>query len=110
MASQTNEPLPDGYQLHGYTIEKLLSSGGFSIVYLARDENATPVAIKEYLPSALVLRTGGAEVKVNADQNLAVFKHGLSVFLRKAARWRWCPTPISCGWRIFFVPTKLFIW
>ena len=63
MASQTNEPLPDGYQLHGYTIEKLLSSGGFSIVYLARDENATPVAIKEYLPSALVLRTGGAEVK-----------------------------------------------
>ncbi len=83
MASQTNEPLPDGYQLHGYTIEKLLSSGGFSIVYLARDENATPVAIKEYLPSALVLRTGGAEVKVNADQNLAVFKHGLKCFFEE---------------------------
>ena len=53
MASQSNEPLPDGYRLNNYTIEKLLSSGGFSIVYLGRDESGSPVAIKEYLPAAL---------------------------------------------------------
>ena len=29
------------------------SPGGFSIVYLAHDENDVPVAIKEYLPSSL---------------------------------------------------------
>jgi serine/threonine protein kinase len=85
MASQTNQPLPNGYQLLHYTIEKPLSSGGFSIVYLARDDMGTPVAIKEYLPSALVLRNDndGAEVRVNSDENLAVFRHGLKCFFEE---------------------------
>ena len=54
MASQSNQPLPEGYQLQEYTIDKVLSSGGFSIVYLAHDAAGTPYAIKEYLPAALV--------------------------------------------------------
>ena len=85
MATQSNQPLPDGYQLQNYKIEKLLSSGGFSIVYLARDEFGTPVAVKEYLPSALVLRSAnnGAEVQVNSDENLAVFRHGLKCFFEE---------------------------
>ena len=83
MASQSNEPLPDGYRLNSYTIEKLLSSGGFSIVYLGRDESGAPVAIKEYLPAALVIRVGGAEVKINSDENLAVFRHGLKCFFEE---------------------------
>ena len=37
MPQQANQPLPAGYVLNGYRIEKPLSSGGFSIVYLARD-------------------------------------------------------------------------
>ena len=37
MPHQANQPLPAGYVLNGYRIEKPLSSGGFSIVYLARD-------------------------------------------------------------------------
>ncbi len=85
MATQSNQPLPDGYQLQNYKIEKLLSSGGFSIVYLARDEFGTPVAVKEYLPSALVLRSANnsAEVQVNSDENLAVFRHGLKCFFEE---------------------------
>ena len=83
MASQSNEPLPDGYKLNNYTIEKLLSSGGFSIVYLGRDESGSPVAIKEYLPAALVIRVGGAEVKINSEENLAVFRHGLKCFFEE---------------------------
>jgi hypothetical protein len=83
MATQSNQPLPDGYQLNNYTIEKLLSSGGFSIVYLARDENGIPVAIKEYLPSALVIRSDGAEVRINSDENLAIFRHGLKCFFEE---------------------------
>jgi serine/threonine protein kinase len=85
MASQSNQPLDEGYQLKNYRIEKPLSSGGFSIVYLARDENDVPVAIKEYLPAALVLRseTDGAEVRVNSEENLAVFRHGLKCFFEE---------------------------
>ena len=62
MPQQANQPLPAGYVLNGYRIEKPLSSGGFSIVYLARDDKDTPYAIKEYLPSSLPLRTEGVEV------------------------------------------------
>ena len=83
MASQSNEPLPDGYRLNNYTIEKLLSSGGFSIVYLGRDDSGAPVAIKEYLPAALVIRVGGAEVKINSEENLSVFRHGLKCFFEE---------------------------
>ena len=59
MPQQANQPLPPGYVLNGYRIEKPLSSGGFSIVYLARDEAGTQFAIKEYLPSTLPLRPDG---------------------------------------------------
>ena len=82
MPQQANQPLPAGYVLNGYRIEKPLSSGGFSIVYLARDEAGTPFAIKEYLPSSLPLRTEGVEVTV-AEENLAVFRHGLKCFFEE---------------------------
>jgi eukaryotic-like serine/threonine-protein kinase len=82
MPQQANQPLPAGYVLNGYRIEKPLSSGGFSIVYLARDESGTPFAIKEYLPSSLPLRTEGVEVVV-AEDNLAIFRHGLKCFFEE---------------------------
>jgi len=82
MTQQANQPLPAGYVLNGYRIEKPLSSGGFSIVYLARDEAGTPFAIKEYLPSTLPLRTEGVEVTV-AEDNLAIFRHGLKCFFEE---------------------------
>jgi serine/threonine protein kinase len=48
MASQANPPLQEGTPLDRYRIQKVLATGGFSIVYLAHDENDAPVAIKEY--------------------------------------------------------------
>jgi serine/threonine protein kinase len=57
MSSQANQPLPEGFQLENYRVLRVLASGGFSFVYLAHDENETPVAIKEYLPATLALRT-----------------------------------------------------
>ncbi len=83
MASQSNQPLPEGYQLQGYTIDKILSSGGFSIVYLAHDEAQMPVAIKEYLPAALVVRSEGTGIAIGSDENLAVFRHGLKCFFEE---------------------------
>jgi serine/threonine protein kinase len=82
MPAQANQPLPAGYVLNGYRIEKPLSSGGFSIVYLARDDKDTPYAIKEYLPSTLPLRTDGVEVKV-PEENLSIFRHGLKCFFEE---------------------------
>jgi serine/threonine protein kinase len=83
MPQQVNQPLPAGYVLNGYRIEKPLSSGGFSIVYLARDDSDTPFAIKEYLPSAMDLRHDGVEVKIADEASLAMFRHGLKCFFEE---------------------------
>jgi eukaryotic-like serine/threonine-protein kinase len=83
MPQQENQPLPAGYVLNGYRIEKPLSSGGFSIVYLAKDEAGTPFAIKEYLPSSLPLRTEGTEIRITDEANLSVFRHGLKCFFEE---------------------------
>ena len=83
MPAQANQPLPAGYVLNGYRVEKPLSSGGFSIVYLARDEAGTPFAIKEYLPASLPLRTDGLEIKLGNDSDLSVFRHGLKCFFEE---------------------------
>lgn len=83
MGQQANQPLSRGYQLLNYTIVKQLSSGGFSIVYLAHDQNDMPVAIKEYLPSSLVLRTAGDIVKPQSDEHLPTFRYGLKCFFEE---------------------------
>ena len=83
MAEQTNQPLPEGFQLENYRITGVLSSGGFSIVYLACDEFDQPVAIKEYLPAQLALRTEGAVLPSVAEENLPRFRHGMRCFFEE---------------------------
>ena len=83
MASQPNQALPGGFQLLNYRIERQLSAGGFSLVYLAHDEHGTPVAIKEYLPSALVLREKGAAVQATSVKNLNIFRYGMKCFFEE---------------------------
>ena len=70
MAAQNNAPLPDGLEISGYRIVKKIASGGFSIVYLASDEDGNAVAIKEYLPSSLALRQQGELVPSISSENL----------------------------------------
>lgn len=83
MPSQANQALPKAYQLQNYKIAKQLSGGGFSIVYLAHDENGVPVAIKEYLPSQLVLREEGSLVQATTAENLATFRYGMKCFFEE---------------------------
>jgi serine/threonine protein kinase len=83
MPSQVNVPLPEGYQLQNYRITKVLSAGGFSLVYLAEDENAQPVAIKEYLPSSLALRREGDVLPSISEENLATFRYGMKCFFEE---------------------------
>jgi len=83
MAAQNNAPLPDGLEIAGYRIVKKIASGGFSIVYLAYDGDGTAVAIKEYLPSSLALRTAGELIPAISPANLAVFRIGLKCFFEE---------------------------
>jgi hypothetical protein len=80
---QANQPLPDGYLLQNYRIRKVLSCGGFSIVYLAEDENEVPVAIKEYLPASLALRQRGDVLPAIAAEDLATFRYGMKCFFEE---------------------------
>ena len=92
MAQQANQPLPNGHQLEEYTIDRQLSLGGFSIVYLATDPEGRQVAIKEYLPNSLALRARGEIKPVITSDHLGAFhqvcnnqvKHRISLRLELA--------------------------
>src|SRR3979409_11820 len=79
----TNQALPTGYQLLNYRIDRQISRGGFSIVYRAFDDTAAPVAIKEYLPSALLLLTEGDTVRASSAENLTSFRYGMKCFFEE---------------------------
>lgn len=83
MPSQANTALPPGFMLDQYRIERQLSLGGFSIVYLARAADGMPVAIKEYLPNALALRSEGQIEPVVTGENLAAFRYGMKCFFEE---------------------------
>jgi serine/threonine protein kinase len=83
MAAQNNAPLPDGLEIAGYRIVKKIASGGFSIVYLASDEDGNAVAIKEYLPSSLALRQVGELVPAISAENFPVYRIGLKCFFEE---------------------------
>ena len=83
MAAQNNAPLPDGLAISGYRIVKKIASGGFSIVYLAYDEDGNAVAIKEFLPSSLALRQPGELAPTISPENLPIFRIGLKCFFEE---------------------------
>ena len=82
MQASINQPLPIGHQLQDYEIRKVLSAGGFSFVYIARDAEQKTVAIKEYLPTSLALRTEGAHLEISPEA-LGNFRHGLKCFFEE---------------------------
>lgn len=83
MAQQANQPLPNGHQLEEYTIDRQLSLGGFSIVYLATDPEGRQVAIKEYLPNSLALRSRGEINPVITAEHLGAFRYGMKCFFEE---------------------------
>lgn len=76
-----NLVLPKGCKLNeSYTIYKKLSSGGFSVVYLAYDKQDQPVAIKEFFPNNLHLRTKGTRIEFINMREKHRFQEGLKGF------------------------------
>lgn len=75
-----NIQLPKGFNLNEYIINKKISTGGFSIVYLAYTKDGKPVAIKEFFPTTLHLRTKGTHIDfINAREKYR-FQEGLKAF------------------------------
>jgi len=83
MAPQLNTPLAEGTLLENYRIVRLLAAGGFSFVYLAQDENDTPVVIKEYLPSTLPLRSEKNLSMILGSDDLAKYRYGMMCFFEE---------------------------
>lgn len=85
MKLQSSAPLPEGAEIGRYRILQALSSGGFSIVYLAYSEHSEEcVAIKEYMPANRALRRPGDLVPYIRAKDLAPYKYGLAAFFEEA--------------------------
>jgi eukaryotic-like serine/threonine-protein kinase len=78
-----NAPLPNGLEIAGYRIDSKISSGGFSIVYLAYDEDGKAVAIKEYLPGSLATRASGELVPTVKPEHIGTYRAGLRCFFEE---------------------------
>jgi formylglycine-generating enzyme required for sulfatase activity/serine/threonine protein kinase len=80
--------LPHGALIGGqYRVGRVLGRpGGFGITYLGWDQNLQArVAIKEYLPRELALRTSvSPDVVMHSDQDRIAFDFGKDQFLREA--------------------------
>ena len=78
--------LPQGYRLESYEFRQVLSLGRFGIKYLATNhEDATSVAVKEYLPDGVAVRQpDGVEVVPKSSTEKANFDAGLARFLEAA--------------------------
>ena len=77
--------LSPGYQLHWYTIKKILGQGGFGITYLAEDTNLDQeVAIKEFLPVEMAVRDQSASVHPVSGEYGEQFEWGLDRFMSEA--------------------------
>ena len=77
--------LPPGYRIQEYELVRVLGSGGFGITYLGYDHNLDKaVAIKEYLPNDLAVRTDNNSVLPKSTQDKADYEWGLARFLNEA--------------------------
>ena len=81
----TNDELPPGSRLlfGQFTIESFLNSGGFGIVYLARDSLDRRVVIKECYPSTFCRRVG-TTVGARSRQQQDGFQSAVHSFLEEA--------------------------
>jgi hypothetical protein len=79
------DSLSPGTRLGEFEIVRVLGTGGFGIVYLARDHVLQrDVAIKEFMPAVLARRGDGATVSMRSSGCAETFARGLESFLSEA--------------------------
>ena len=83
MSEKDHISLPEGTDIAGYRLSRVLGDGGFGITYLAENYNKEKFAIKEYLPGQFAIRDG-IEVHPNAKKNREDFEWGRESFVEEA--------------------------
>ncbi len=79
------DALPPGTRLAEFELQDLLGVGGFGLVYRAYDHSLhRTVAIKEYMPSALVARQNGQLLSIRSSADQATYQYGLQSFVAEA--------------------------
>jgi non-specific serine/threonine protein kinase len=74
-----------GHRLGEFEVIRSIGQGGFGIVYLAQaDFPAGAVAVKEYLPGSIALRTASGAVQVRRSYSAERFQAGLNDFVHEA--------------------------
>jgi serine/threonine protein kinase len=77
--------LKEDSEFEGYIIKSVLGHGGFGITYLAKDKQLDQlVAIKEYLPSELAVRSSSNSVCAKSEIDEDAFNWGLQRFILEA--------------------------
>ncbi len=82
---QSRDSLPPGSAIDCYLIRKLIGRGGFSLIYLATDEDTgETVVIKEYLPKNLAERDSNSlRVDARTDDQIDSLHHGRKLFFQE---------------------------
>ncbi len=92
--ARKNKPLRAGTQLDQYRIIRTLGGGGFSIVYLCRDESThKKVAIKEFIPFKICSRDIDGEVIPQGEAEKDIFNAGRKNFINEATTLSKCKHP-----------------
>ena len=79
-------PLANGTRIDEYIIDRVLGSGGFSIVYYAHSlTNERRVIIKEYMPKKLATRVNDTDVTSLDPDAPEAFNKGRKLFFQEAS-------------------------
>lgn len=85
LGSLPERALPAGTRLDDYEIESVLAQSSVAVVYRAYDRVLKlHVAIKEYLPSGLVLRSAETQVVLRESAYARIFELGRQAFINEA--------------------------
>lgn len=86
MPNDPRTSLAPGSQIDCYRIRRLIGSGGFSLIYLAEDEDLhDEVAIKEYLPRAYAVREAHGQMRALDPTKLTSLHRGRALFHKEAS-------------------------
>jgi len=101
---QHRDCLPTGTVIDCYTLIKLIGSGGFSLIYLAVDEDTQDhVVIKEYLPKKMAVRDSSKQVQVSSPEQRDSFHNGRKLFYQEARALAILRHPNIVNVRTFFL-------
>ncbi|KEY58984.1 serine/threonine-protein kinase [Serratia sp. DD3] len=85
MIKSNSNSLPIGYRFNEFEIKEVIGEGGFGIVYRAYDHQLERIiAIKEYIPSMLVVRNEDLTLSLRGERFHRTFQAGLNSFIQEA--------------------------